>query len=213
MLRHVQEIQLAPLYKAYKQQSAHLNMLLKFDKGDVFLNSCEQNCSCNNCQQRYIRLPRISSNPIEPCGILGPQKPPDMRIGGAAYLYDISNIQIVPSGTNVSFDTNGVITPAEFVTHTPGTADIIIGQTGTYLIHYEISPSEVFTIFALFNGATMIPGSNYSSVTGDVTYSGQVIAKLNALDVLTLRNINVPATLGGNPTITVNASISILRVA
>jgi len=148
-------------------------------------------------------------------GLQVPQQPVGTGLPGFAYFYD-TTAQVIPANGQVTFNTNGNITPAGFVTHVPGTAPITINQTGIYLIIYEVTVIAGPYAFALFNGDNQIAGSNYGGVPNTATQNGQVITSLNELDVLSLRNIFTgPKNLGNNvlgiPVI--SASIVILRLA
>lgn len=165
-------------------------------------DDCEE--SCNNEKVNH--------------GVQVPQEPLGTGLPGFAYIYD-TTIQNLLANDPVTFNTNGIITPAGFVTHVPGTAPITINQRGTYQITYEVfafgnAPSFSFA-FALFNGDNQIAGSNYGSNNSNVTTSGQVITILNAGDVLTLRALNSSVlfniTNAGIPVI--SASIIIDKIA
>ncbi len=149
-------------------------------------------------------------------GVKVPEQPVGTGLPGFAYIYDTES-QVVPSNGPVTFNTNGNITPAGFVTHISGTAPITINQTGIYLIIYEVTVLAGSYAFALFNGDNQIAGSNYGGIPNIATQNGQVITLLNVSDVLTLRNINTaPNNLfngnaGGIPAVT-SASIVILRL-
>ncbi|WP_445477379.1 hypothetical protein ACULLL_12665 [Lysinibacillus irui] len=170
------------------------------------------------------RISRIHDDCEESCnnknvhlGVQVPQQPVGNGLPGFAYIYDTTQQLNILNNGQVIFSTNGNITPAGFVTHIPGTAPVIINQTGIYLITYELNVGGGPNAFALFNGDNQIAGSNYGDSTGNSTKNGQVITTLNALDVLTLRNINVnPVTLLNSivlGTQVISASIVILRLA
>ncbi|MGE7766476.1 hypothetical protein [Peribacillus sp. NPDC096540] len=112
---------------------------------------------------------------------------------------------------------NGIIAPPGLVTHVPGDAEIVINQDGTYLITYEVFPQNGTSAFALFNGVTQIPGSNYGSRSGNETYGGQIITVLAAGDIITLRNIDgtthLNNTVSGSGPLVVSASIVIQQLA
>ncbi len=172
------------------------------------------------------RISRIHDDCEESCnnknvhlGVQVPQQPVGNGLPGFAYIYDTTQQVNIPINGQVTFNTNGNITPTGFVTHEPGTAPIIINQTGTYLITYELNVSGGPNTFALFNGDNQIAGSNYGDNTGSSTKNGQVITTLNSSDILTLRNINtnpnpkalLNSVIPGIPVI--SASIVILRLA
>lgn len=162
-------------------------------------DDCEESCNNKNVHQ----------------GVQVPQQPVGTGLPGFAYFYD-TTAQVVPSNGQVTFNTNGNITPAGFVTHVPGTAPITIKQTGIYLIIYEVTVLAGPYAFALFNGDNQIAGSNYGGIPNTATQNGQVITPLNASDVLTLRNIDdSPKPLfNGNVGIpaVISASMVILRL-
>ncbi|MFD4490559.1 collagen-like protein [Lysinibacillus fusiformis] len=172
----------------------------------------------------YKRISRIQDDCEESCnnknvhqGVQVPQQVVGTGLPGFAYIYDTTAQPGIPNNGQVTFNTNGNITPAGFVSHVPGTAPIIINQTGTYLITYEVFVTGGPFAFALFNGANQIAGSNYGGNGGSDPQNGQVITTLNSSDVLTLRNIHPNPTallntiIGGTPVI--SASIVILRLA
>ncbi|MBD7984494.1 hypothetical protein H9649_07875 [Sporosarcina sp. Sa2YVA2] len=176
-----------------------------------------------NYHSRHIQAIPVSatnscSNPCIMCppGQQGPAGPPGPAGGvlGAAYIYDTTQ-QRLEQGDAVTFNMNGNITPAGFVTHVAGSAQITITQTGTYLITYEVNPQQGTSAFALFNGATQIGGTSYGSTSGGQPYVGQQIVTLTAGSVLTVRNLDGVTTLNNviPPTIPVNsASIVIVRL-
>ncbi|MFJ8511386.1 BclA C-terminal domain-containing protein [Lysinibacillus xylanilyticus] len=130
-----------------------------------------------------------------------------------AYIYDTTTQLGIPFDGEVTFNTNGNITPAGFVTHVPGTAPITINQPGTYLITYTVLAGAGAFAFALYNGNNIIAGSGIGLISSDASYSAQIITTLNASDVLTLRNINgSPVTLVSIFPIP-SSSIVILRIA
>ncbi|WP_369379877.1 hypothetical protein [Lysinibacillus fusiformis] len=172
----------------------------------------------------YKRISRIQDDCEESCnnknvhqGVQVPQQVVGTGLPGFAYIYDTTAQPGIPNNGQVTFNTNGNITPSGFVSHVPGTAPIIIIQTGTYLITYEVFVTGGPFAFALFNGDNQIAGSNYGGNGGSDPQNGQVITTLNSSDVLTLRNIHPNPTallntiIGGTPVI--SASIVILRLA
>ncbi|KAB0442703.1 MULTISPECIES: hypothetical protein [Lysinibacillus] len=172
----------------------------------------------------YKRISRIQDDCEESCnnknvhqGVQVPQQVVGTGLPGFAYIYDTTAQPGIPNNGQVTFNTNGNITPSGFVSHVPGTAPIIINQTGTYLITYEVFVTGGPFAFALFNGDNQIAGSNYGGNGGSDPQNGQVITTLNSSDVLTLRNIHPNPTallntiIGGTPV--VSASIVILRLA
>lgn len=103
-------------------------------------------------------------------------------------------------------------------------SSIVINETGTYNISWEVFPTAGDSAFGLFFDpagaapASLVLCSNYGSGAGNNPYQGQVVAQLTAGGVLTLNRIdNMGAqTLqndigGGTPT--VSASIVIEKLA
>ena len=128
-------------------------------------------------------------------GPAGPQGPAGTGITGFVYLFDTSEQVQIPQNGEVTFNTNGHINPIGFVLHTERTGPIMITQSGTYLIQWEVNVDQGSSAFALFRGIVQIPGSNYGSILGHHSYKGQVISALTTGDILTLRNISSPITL------------------
>ncbi|MGD0312110.1 MAG: collagen-like protein [Acidimicrobiales bacterium] len=110
----------------------------------------------------------------------------------------------------VLFDSNG---PLSGFTHTAGSASITVGSTGTYLVDFSISGTEP-NQFSLFDNASPVAGTTYSSVAGTQQDGGQAVVSLAAGDVVTLVNhsssaaVGLASDIGGTQT-NVNASIVI----
>ncbi len=103
---------------------------------------------------------------------------------------------------------------------------IVINETGTYLISYEVFPTPGVNAFGLFfdpdaagpAAPALVPCSNYGTNAGNQPYQGQVVATLTAGGVLTLNRMDnmglltIQGAIGGG-TPTVSASIVIERIA
>ncbi|CAN5505430.1 hypothetical protein BH20ACT18_BH20ACT18_05180 [soil metagenome] len=116
---------------------------------------------------------------------------------------------------DVSFDTNGVLTPG--ITHAPGTAGIAFVNAGTYKVTFSVSGVEP-SQFALFVNGALVPGTVYGSGAGTQQNTGQVIVTLGAGDVLRLRNHTSSAavtlqTLAGGTQANANASVAIEKLS
>ena len=125
------------------------------------------------------------------------------------YVYNTS-AQIVPVGTDVTFDTNGPLFGG--ITHITPTASIGIPAAGTYSITFFTSgttPNQ----FTLFINGIAAPSTVYGS--GSTTV-GNAIVSIPGLSTLTLRNnisagaITLAAT--GGVAVGINASVRILRL-
>jgi hypothetical protein len=110
----------------------------------------------------------------------------------------------------VLFDTNG---PLSGFTHVAGTSAVEALSTGTYLIDFSVSGTQVDQ-FAVMDDGTVVPGSTYGSGAGTQQNDGQVIVSVTAGDLLTLVNhssaagIGLASTIGGTQA-NVNASLMI----
>jgi hypothetical protein len=114
----------------------------------------------------------------------------------------------VAPGNDVTFYSNGAMSSG--ITHTPGTAPIMVNTAGTYAVIFSVTAVAANQFALSLNGASTVGGSTYSSET-DLQDNGQVIVNLAAGDFITLRNtslVSIPLPLGAT-----NASVLILRVA
>ena len=129
-----------------------------------------------------------------------------------AYVYNFRE-QTVAIDFPVVFDSTGAISG---ILHTNGTAEIVIRNSGTYLISYSISgtgPNQ----FALFVNRVVLSQSVYGSGAGTQQNNGQVIVRLRAEDIVTLVNVTGATAVGlaskiGGDKVNVNASITILKL-
>jgi collagen triple helix repeat protein len=152
---------------------------------------------------------------VGPAGPEGPQGLPGTSpTPEYAYLYNAA-VQTVPVESNVTLDTNGVMTSG--ITHTAGAAGITLVNIGVYRVTFSVSGTET-SQFALFNGATMVPGSLYGSGAGTQQNAGQAIVVTTVANaVLTLRNhtsaaaVGLPTT-GGGTLANTNASVLIQKL-
>jgi hypothetical protein len=120
----------------------------------------------------------------------------------------------VPIEADITFDTNGRMTPG--FTHAPGTTGIQVISAGDYKLTFTtlgVEPSQM----ALMVNGSLVPGSIYGSGAGTQQNSGQVIVALSAGDVLTIRNHSSSAavtlqTLSGGTQTNTNASVAIERL-
>ncbi|AFH60748.1 BclA C-terminal domain-containing protein [Paenibacillus mucilaginosus] len=130
------------------------------------------------------------------------------------YVYNLG-AQVVPIEADVTFDSNGILTPG--ITHAPGTSTISVTDAGNYEINFSASGVEP-SQFAIFRNGALVPGTVYGSGAGTQQNTGQVITALSSGDVITLRNHSSSAavtlqTLAGGTQTNVNASIVIKRLS
>lgn len=126
-----------------------------------------------------------------------------------AYVYNEA-AEVVAIEAPVEFDSNG---PLLGFTHAPGSTNLVVTASGTYLVNFSVSGVEPgqFTLFV--NGAPA-GGTTYGSGSGTQQDDGQAIVTLSASDILTLVNHSSAAavtlqTLAGGTQTNVNASMVI----
>jgi hypothetical protein len=149
-------------------------------------------------------------------GATGP--PGSSGLSQYGYVYNTS-LQTVEIESDVTFDTNGVLTPG--ITHTAGTAGITIVNAGTYKVTFSVSgtgPNQIAVFLNGGSGAALVPGTVYGSGAGTQQNTGQAILTVAAGDVLTIRNHSTTAAVGlatviGGTGPSVNASVSIEKLA
>ncbi|WP_139194390.1 hypothetical protein [Bacillus sp. MUM 13] len=83
---------------------------------------------------------------------------------------------------DILYDSNGTTIGA--ITHTPGTAGILINDPGDYYISFSVT-GNITNQFALFNGGVLVPGTIYGSDDAGQQNTGQTILTVDT----------VPATL------------------
>jgi hypothetical protein len=132
----------------------------------------------------------------------------------SGFIYNVS-AQTVPIETDVIFDANGILKPG--ISHTPGTAQIIVTNPGSYEVTFFASGVEP-NQFALFLNGALVTGTVYGSGAGTQQNNGQAIIALAAGDVLTLRNHSSSAavtlqTLAVGTQTNVNASVVIKKLS
>jgi hypothetical protein len=146
-----------------------------------------------------------------PQGAIGPQGATGASGSGLSqygYIYNQA-AQVVAIEADVTFNTNGILTPG--ITHTAGTSQIDITSAGDYKVTFSVSGVEP-NQFALFVNGASAAGGVYGSGAGTQQTYGQAIIALAVGDVLTLRNHSSAAavtlqTLAGGTQTNVNASI------
>jgi len=202
------------------------------EEADATERSCKINCGISN---------QCKPNPCDPCDNIckvGPQGKRGKRghkgaagatgatgsAGAAlnfAYVYNTS-IQTVDVESDCTFDHNGIISAG--ITHTVGTAQINIGNSGIYSVIFSVA-GDFSNQFALAVNGTPVAASIFGVDEGDfegpnfiIPNTGFAILALTAGDVLTLRNhtstefIPLPLQVGGTQ-FAVNAAMLIKRLA
>jgi hypothetical protein len=149
-------------------------------------------------------------------GVTGPTGPTGTAgLSTFGYVYNQS-IQNVPVGSDVIFDTNG---PLVGITHTPGTAQIILPTTGNYSVLFGVTTVPgTGKQFALFLNNILVPGSIYGTANTPQLNGRVIVTVTTAPATLTLRNFtsqNGTVTLNtpvGGTEPTVDASVHIMKL-
>jgi hypothetical protein len=123
--------------------------------------------------------------------------------------------ETVPLEADVTFDSNGVLTPG--ITHAPGAAGVTLTTAGTYEVTFSVSGTEPSQMALFVNGA-LVPGTVYGSGAGTQQNTGQAIFVAPAGAVLTVRNHTSSAAVGlatpiGGTQPSSNASVVVEKVA
>jgi hypothetical protein len=123
--------------------------------------------------------------------------------------------ETVPLEADVTFDSNGVLTPG--ITHALGAAGVTLTTAGTYEATFSVSGTEPSQM-ALFVNGTLVPGAVYGSGAGTQQNTGQAIFIAPAGAVLTVRNHTSSAAVGlatpiGGTQPSSNASVVVEKLA
>lgn len=121
----------------------------------------------------------------------------------------------MPLEADVTFDSNGVLTPG--ITHALGAAGITLTTAGTYAVTFLVSGTEPSQMAVFVNGI-LVPGTVYGSGAGTQQNTGQAILVAPAGAVLTVRNHTSSAAVGlatpiGGTQPSSNASVLIEKLA
>lgn len=155
-------------------------------------NSCNCGC-CKSCQ-------------FNPCAVTCAP-----CCGNNADYANVFNTaaQTVAADAAVTFSSNGLLSGT--ITHTAGTAEINVGNTGVYLVSFTLAPEAEAQLTAYKNGAA-IDGATFA---GTEIY-GQFIISAQIGDVITLVNTGAGeitlAQTGTAPEAVVNASVTVTRL-
>ena len=185
------------------------------------MSGCESKAfassSCDCMGATGVVGPTGPTGPIGPTGPTGPIGPtgptgPSGGGGGGAGLRAFGNVfqigtESVPVGSDVTFGSNG---PLFNMTHTLGTAPIVIGITGTYNIAFTINTSnnnpQDWAIFV--NGVNR---AEFNAAGQSIT--GLTALVLNAGEAVTIRNVaTVPDPAVLRTSNTISASVIIYKV-
>jgi hypothetical protein len=131
-------------------------------------------------------------------GATGPAGP--ASIPQYAYIYNLLG-ETIPSHADVVFSDNGDMSSG--FSHVPGTADIVVGETGEYEVSFSLAADNPNQVGLTRNGQ-LVPGTIFGAGSGEVQNTGTAILSATAGDVLTLRSfeatsaINLSAFAGGS---------------
>ncbi|MER1999844.1 MAG: collagen-like protein, partial [Lysinibacillus sp.] len=137
-----------------------------------------------------------ATGPIGATGVTGPTGTSAAGLAEYGYVYNTTD-QTVSPNTDVIFNTTGVVTPG--ITHTPGTANIVVTSPGDYEILFGTTTNEPSQFAVFVNGTTQLPGTLYGSGSGVVQNNGLAIVTLAANDVVTLRSLSATSVTLTNP--------------
>ncbi len=162
------------------------------------------NCSCGNSNSCGCGC--CKSCQFDPCAVTC--APCCTARGDYAYVYN-TEAETVEAGCAITFSANGPLSGT--ITHTAGTAEFVVGETGVYLVSFFASPETQSQISAYRNG-TAIDGATYNGEE----INGQFIAAAQIGDVITFVNTCAQtaalAASGVAPEAVVNASVTMLKV-
>jgi hypothetical protein len=159
--------------------------------------------------------PEGPQGPAGTPGATGATGPPGSSgLSQYAYVYNLGE-ETVPLEADVTFDSNGVLTPG--ITHGLGAAGVTLTTAGTYAVTFSVSATEPSQIALFVNGA-LVAGTVYGSGAGTQQNTGQVIFSAPAGAVLTVRNHTSSAAIGlatpiGGTQPSSNASLAIEKLA
>ncbi|EJR31672.1 BclA C-terminal domain-containing protein, partial [Bacillus cereus] len=149
-------------------------------------------------------------------GATGPTGPTGLTVSGLSHYAYVFNTaaQVVALEAPILFNSHGRMTSG--FTHTLGTSQLMVLNSGDYKISFSVSGVEPnqFTLF--LNGAP-VTSAVYGSGAGTQPNNGQTILALAAGDIITLNNHTSAAavtlqTLAGGTQTNINASIVIEKL-
>ncbi|REE78633.1 collagen triple helix repeat protein [Paenibacillus taihuensis] len=121
-----------------------------------------------------------------PIGLTGATGPAGLS-ADVAYLFSSNNQSVEPQ-EQISFETNGFV--SEGFSHSAGSPEIRVNQTGDYLVTYVVAGAQTNQI-AFYLNDERIEGALYGSDSSNQLNRGGVMVTIDTLPaVLTLRNAN-----------------------
>ncbi|QJW48062.1 collagen-like protein [bacterium BFN5] len=179
---------------------------MSHDKDSVISSeNVEERHTCHKCHQNFPSglplpfCPSCSTNPSD--------------VTAFAYIYNLGS-QVVAMEGDIAFSNNGIIVGN--ITHTVGTAAIVLGTPGYYAIWFHVAGVEA-NQFTLYQNGLPVTGAIYGSGAVTQPNPGMVIITAASGDVLTLRNhtsataVTLQALAGGTQ-LNANASILIQKL-
>ena len=126
-----------------------------------------------------------------------------------AYIYNTA-AQTVAAGSALTFSANGLLSGT--ITHTAGTSETVIGNTGVYGVSVYSDPAAASQYMVYKNG-TAVEGATFVSDSSAV--SGKILIAAQSGDVITVVNTGETEAsfeaAGTAPEAVVNAAITITR--
>ncbi len=162
------------------------------------------NCSCGNPNSCNCGCGCCKSCQFNPCAV---------TCGGGgpvavdyAYIYNTA-AQTVAADAEITFSANGPLSGT--ITHTAGTADITIGNTGVYLVNVMVNTATEGR-YTVFKNGTSVEGASFACDSGELILAAQTG------DVITVVNTgNTEMALdaeGTAPEAVVNTEVTIRRI-
>ncbi|TCP69437.1 BclA C-terminal domain-containing protein [Baia soyae] len=155
---------------------------------------------CSIIRRILRRLEALGNRIADLRGRIGVLETRTSQGGLSAYgqVYNLSTgiALSIPAGGNVPFSNNGVLNN---VTHTAGSADIILPQAGQYEVNFQVSAVGallgLLASFAITVNGIVVPQSTFAiNLTGILglaaQISGSVIIDVPANATITLRNVS-----------------------
>lgn len=135
-----------------------------------------------------------ATGPQGPVGTTGPPGAAGTLASGYAYVYQNAT-EFVTAGSAVTWDTNG---PLSNVTHTPGSANVVVGASGTYMVEWQVGYDASVRNFCItVNGVRQTP-TCLTSGNGQHPIGNGTLVTLSAGDVVSLVNQSPTSNMFGN---------------
>lgn len=149
-----------------------------------------------------------------PTGATGATGPTGSNVIGFVDIFNFAP-QTVAVGAAITFDTNGAISAG--FSHVAGSADLVIGVAGTYLVSFTVAGAQANQFSVFVNGVISSPAIVSTGAAGQQN-SAQAIITIPAGAIVTVNN-NTSATAvtlqspAGGTVASPNASLLVQQIA